>query len=89
MGTHCRILVWRSLWTEEPGGLQGVHGVAKSKTELSQFIFQCFLAQKQNHCWALCGEGQGRNGHLETYKGVCPKAQGRRKRKEGLQPKTL
>ena len=22
MATHCSILVWRILWTEEPGGLQ-------------------------------------------------------------------
>ena len=22
MATHCRILAWRSLWTEEPDGLQ-------------------------------------------------------------------
>ena len=32
MATHSRILAWRILWTEEPGGL---HGVTKSQTRLS------------------------------------------------------
>ena len=30
MATHSGILVWRSPWTEEPGGL--VYGVAESNT---------------------------------------------------------
>ena len=30
MVTHCSILAWRSPRTEEPGGLQSVHGVAES-----------------------------------------------------------
>ena len=34
MATHSNILTWRSPWTEDPGGLQ-VHGVAKSRTQLS------------------------------------------------------
>ena len=32
MATHSSILAWRIPWTEEPGG---VHGVAKSRTGLS------------------------------------------------------
>ena len=35
MATHCSVLAQRSLWTEEPGGLHMVHGVAKSWTRLS------------------------------------------------------
>ena len=35
MATHSSILGWRILWTEEPGGLHTVHGVAKSQTRLS------------------------------------------------------
>ena len=27
MATHSSILAWRNPWTEEPGGLQSVHGV--------------------------------------------------------------
>ena len=30
MATHSEILASRILWTEEPGGLHTVHGVAKS-----------------------------------------------------------
>ena len=29
MATHSGILAWRIPWTEEPGGLQSVHGVAR------------------------------------------------------------
>ena len=29
MATHSNILAWEIPWTEEPGGLQSVHGVAK------------------------------------------------------------
>jgi len=29
MGTHCSALAWRIPWTEKPGRLQSVHGVAK------------------------------------------------------------
>ena len=35
MATHSSILAWRIPWTEEPGGLQTVHGVAKSWIQLS------------------------------------------------------
>ena len=35
MTTHSSILAWRIPQTEEPGGWQGVHGVAKSRTRLS------------------------------------------------------
>ena len=32
MVTHSSILAWRIPWTEEPGGLHTVHGVAMSWT---------------------------------------------------------
>ena len=32
MATHVSVLAWRIPWTEEPGGLQSVHGVMKSGT---------------------------------------------------------
>ena len=35
MAAHSSILTWKIPWTEEPGGLQSVHGVAKSRTQLS------------------------------------------------------
>ena len=34
MATHSNILAWRIPWTEEPGGLHTVHGVAESRTGL-------------------------------------------------------
>ena len=38
MATHPSILAWEISWTEEPGGLQ-LHGIAKSRTRLSDFHF--------------------------------------------------
>ena len=38
MATHSSTLAWKIPWTEEPDGLQ-VHGVAKSRTQLSDFTF--------------------------------------------------
>ena len=38
MATHSSILAWRIPWREEPGRLL-VHGVAKSRTQLSNFTF--------------------------------------------------
>ena len=38
MASHSSILAWRIPWAEEPGRLQ-VHGVAKSRTQLSDFTF--------------------------------------------------
>ena len=35
MATHSSILAWRIPWTEEPDGLQSVHGVTRSKARLS------------------------------------------------------
>ena len=36
MATYSSILAWRIPWTDEPGGF---HGVAKSRTRLSDFTF--------------------------------------------------
>ena len=43
MATHSNTLVCRIPWTEEPGGLHTVHGVAKSRTSLSDFHFLFFF----------------------------------------------
>ena len=40
MAIHSSILAWKILWTEEPGGL---HGVAKSQTQLSDSHFYTFV----------------------------------------------
>ena len=39
MATHSSILAWKIPWTEEPGRLQSVRGVAKNQTRLSNFTF--------------------------------------------------
>ena len=39
MVTHSSTLAWKIPWTEEPGRLHAVHGVAKSQTQLSDFTF--------------------------------------------------
>ena len=35
--TYASILAWRIIGTEEPGRLQSVHGVEKSRTQMSTF----------------------------------------------------
>ena len=37
MAPHSSTLAWKITWTEEPGRLYVVHGVAKSRTQLSDF----------------------------------------------------
>ena len=42
MAIQSSTLAWKIPWTEEPGGLQSVHGVAKSRIGLSDFTrFTC------------------------------------------------
>ena len=38
MATHSSIFAWRIPWTEDPGRLHTVHEVAKSQTQLSNWI---------------------------------------------------
>ena len=62
MATHSSILAWRIPWTEEPGGLRAVHGMAKSRTQLSDFTsflhfppgtegFPSLPFQRTSHFW--------------------------------------
>ena len=39
MAPHSSILAWEIPWTEKPSRLVVVHGVAKSRTRLSNFTF--------------------------------------------------
>ena len=48
MATHSSILAWINPWTEEPGKLQSmgsqrVHGVAKSWTQLSDYVLSVYV----------------------------------------------
>ena len=45
MATHSSILAWRIPWTEEPEWAT-VHGVAKSRTQLSDFTSLTFQVHK-------------------------------------------
>ena len=47
MVTHSSSLAWRIPWTEKPGRLHTVHGVAKSWTRLSDFTFTFKLLGKK------------------------------------------
>ena len=51
MAPHSSTLAWKVPWTEEPGGL--VHGVAGSRTQLSDFIFPFHFSL------SCIGEGNG------------------------------
>ena len=44
MTSHSSVLAWRIPWTEQPGGLLGVHGVTKS---------QIYLKQLSMHAWDM------------------------------------
>ena len=35
MATNSSILAWRIPWTEEPGGLRSVHGIARVRHDLA------------------------------------------------------
>ena len=39
MAVHSSTTAWKIPWTEEPGRLHTVHGVAKSQARLSDFTF--------------------------------------------------
>ena len=65
MATHSSILAWRIPWTEEPGGLHTVHGVAESDvTEYQQNSGrpgECTqnILKVQQGASDQCGGGQG------------------------------
>ena len=66
MATHSSTLAWRIAWTEEPGRLHAVHGVAKSRTRLSDFTSTfCFHALEKEMAahssvlaWRIPGTGE-------------------------------
>ena len=59
MATHSSTLAWKIPWTEEPGRLYAVHGVARSWTELSDFTFMHWRRTWQPTPVFLPGESQG------------------------------
>ena len=78
MAPHSSTLAWQIPWTEDPGRLWSVHGVTKSRTQLSDFTFT-FHFHALGRKWQptpvfLPGESQGRGslggcrlwGHTES-----------------------
>ena len=64
MAPHSSTLAWKIPWTQEPGGLHAVHGVAKSQAQLRDFTF-AFHFQALERKWQPTpvfspGESQGR-----------------------------
>ena len=57
MATHSNILAWRIPWTEELGRLYTVHGIAKSRTQLSDSRFHILTLKpwgvSMNDCKSL------------------------------------
>ena len=66
MAPHSSTLAWKIPWTEKPGGLHAVHGVAKSRTRLSNFTFtlhfQVLEKEMATHssvlAWRIPGMGE-------------------------------
>ena len=53
MATHSRILAWRIPWTEEPGELHTIHGVAKSWMQLSMQACYTIPDQENSSSFSL------------------------------------
>ena len=71
MATHSSTFVWKIPWVEEPGRLQS-HGVAKSRTRLSDFTFtfhfDALEKEMATHSSVLAGRipGTGEPGGLQS-----------------------
>ena len=70
MAPHSRTLAWKIPWTEEPGRLHAVHGVAESRTRLSDFTFMHWRRKWQPTPVFLPGESQGWGSLVAAIYGV-------------------
>ena len=52
MATHSSILVWRTLWTEEPGRLQSM-GLQRAETTEVTELTHAVNAVATSHIWIL------------------------------------
>ena len=68
MAPHSSTLSWKIPRMEEPGGLHAVHGVAKSRTRLSDFTFTYHFPALEKEmathssvlAWRIPGTGEPR-----------------------------
>ena len=74
MATHSRILAWRFLWTEEPGGLQSIG--SQSWMRLKRLSSMRVLSQRENlaHCGLVPQQHQTRALCWESRTSVSPPA---------------
>ena len=81
MAPHSSTLAWKIPWTEEP--VAAVRGVAKSRTQLSDFTFafhfHALEKEMATHSSFLAGESQGRGSRWAAVYGV-PQSRTRLKR---------
>ena len=79
MATHSRILAWRILWTEEPGGLQSI-GSQRVRHDCSDLVHTRTRAHAHTHTHthtripldlysAFAGSIHKTEGHLRVCKG--------------------
>ena len=74
MATHTSVLIWRILWTEEPGGLQFVG--SQSRTQLKRLsTHACGQGPATRGVWCVHWNPRGCNvtsqgGHIKG--GLCP-----------------
>ena len=68
MATHSSTLAWNIPWTEEPGRLHAVHGVAKSWIWLSTFTFTDWRRKWQPTPVFLPGESQGQGSMMWSHR---------------------
>ena len=74
MAPHSSTLAWKISWMEEPGGLHVVHGVSKSRTQLSDFTFtfhfHALEKEMATHSSALAWRipGMGEHGGLPSMR---------------------
>ena len=70
MATHSSVLAWRIPRTEEPGGLHAVHGVTKSRTQLSHVFTELFL--NPGRCLTCAGAVSTRTQAKSAKGPPCP-----------------
>ena len=68
MATHSSIFAWRIPWTEDPGRLHTVHEVAKSQTQLSNWISNSPLELRESlGSWNIFSHKQEMGGQRKAF----------------------
>ena len=76
MAPHSSTFAWKTPWTEEPGRLHAVHGIATSQTRLSNFTltfhFHAMEKEMATHSSVLAWRipGTGEPGGLQSMRSL-------------------